>query len=139
MSQSTLIKAEWIEFEEDKHFFPGFKEFATNWLEEANEYSIINEEGDEQFVDENTFNYIVIKDFVAQQEFFCINLNGKIERNNIVKEFEKYCYENKTTTKLSREYIIKLVKDEYYVLSNTDLTRDEFFESLKPNKFKYRW
>lgn len=84
-------------------------------------------------------NKNIIANFVNQQDLFSINENGKVERNNIIKEFKKYCYENNITSDLKNDDIIELVKSEYWKRSESKLNKKEFFESLKPSKFRYRW
>ena len=84
-------------------------------------------------------NKNIVANFVDQQEFFSINLNGKIERNVIANEFSKFCYENKLNVNIKRDDLVEMVKYEYWVRSDTNLSKKDFFESLKPQKFKYKW
>lgn len=89
------------------------------------------------------FEIMIIKEFVEKQKIWSINQNGKIERNNLLNEFKKYCYENHIDWKLKNDQTIEMVKDRYYAISKikglTNLTKKEFFNSLIPNKFKYNW
>lgn len=82
---------------------------------------------------------MLINEFVNQQDFFSINPNGKIERIVIINEFNKFCYINKYSCSLKRDEIIEMVKDEYWKRHETKLNKQDFFESLKPQKFKYKW
>ena len=81
----------------------------------------------------------IISDFVDQQDFFSINSNGKVERNVIANEFSKYCYINKVPNYFKRDELVEMVKREYWIRSKTKLNKQDFFESLKPQKFKYKW
>ena len=107
-------------FDEEDHTFPdGEYEISGlhNWSEEEQ----------------------IISDFVDQQEFFSINSNGKVERNVIANEFSKYCYVNKIPNYFKRDELVEMVKREYWIRSKTKLNKQDFFESLKPQKFKYKW
>jgi hypothetical protein len=82
---------------------------------------------------------MLINEFVNQQDYFSINPNGKVERNVIIKEFNKFCYINKYSCCLKRDEIIEMVKDEYWERHETKLNKQDFFESLNPQNFKYIW
>ena len=84
-------------------------------------------------------NENIVADFVSQQDFFSINGNGKIEINVIAIEFSKYCYENKIPNYIKKDELLEMVKYEYWIRNDTKLNKKEFFESLKPSKFKYKW
>ena len=92
---------------------------------------------------ENEFRNL-ITDFVFNQVKWSINENGVVERNNIIKEWSKFLYLLKIKNDWKNDEVIEAVKDEYHNIAiDKGLTKikdkKEFYESLKPQKFKYNW
>lgn len=67
------------------------------------------------------------KNFFKQSESFVNPFTKKLERNKLMKEFEKYLYKNNFNLVFDKEELIDAAK-EYYD-----------YKKEKPNKFKYNW
>lgn len=68
-----------------------------------------------------------------------LNFNqGKLERNKLVSDYQKFLYENKSDLDFDKELLINYTKFYLYkrIIDNNSVSQDMFYRNLKDLKYK---